>query len=322
MRMALSVLLVLLLVPGWSGDPRLDLLGSRERIVAVPVSLDPARPGRRRVGRLTWLGGVALSSPDPAFGGFSSLHVSGHRITLLSDGGNVVALSWLPGRGIVGSRFGNLPAGPGTGWQKADRDSESMAVGPDGTTWVGFENANAIWRYAPGFLRAEGRVRPAAMRRWPANGGAETMVWLADGRFLLIGEVSPRRGDPWRDGLVFAGDPLVRPLAFHFRFRPPADFDPSDAAALPDGSLLVLVRRFRLPYRFDARLLLVPAGAIRPGAAVTGTPIADFTPPVIHDNLEGVAVTREGRDTIVWLCSDDNQSVLQRSLLLKFRLGS
>ena len=42
--------------------------------------------------------------------------------------------------------------------------------------------------------------------------------------------------------------------------------------------------------------------------------------PLIHDNFEGVAITREGRDTIVWLVSDDNQLFLQRSLLLKFKL--
>ena len=42
--------------------------------------------------------------------------------------------------------------------------------------------------------------------------------------------------------------------------------------------------------------------------------------PLIHENFEGIAATREGAATIIWIVSDDNQLWLQRSLLLKFRL--
>src|SRR3954453_1139292 len=41
----------------------------------APVPLDAGDPDRRRLGRLTFLGGWRLDSNDPRFGGLSSLHV-------------------------------------------------------------------------------------------------------------------------------------------------------------------------------------------------------------------------------------------------------
>src|SRR3546814_10947121 len=87
MRILLAVLLALVCVPMWNGVPRLPLLGDRAVIHAERVALREGHPEVTRIGQLEWLGGVSLTSPDPAFGGFSALHVAGHRFTLLSDGG-------------------------------------------------------------------------------------------------------------------------------------------------------------------------------------------------------------------------------------------
>jgi hypothetical protein len=321
-RLLLSILLVLLFVPGYATVPPAPRLKAQGRMTVRPVPLDARDPARRRVGRLTYLGGVALSSADPAFGGFSSLTVTGDRFTLLGDGGSFIAFRMGADWRIGDLRFGVLPDGPGTGWNKADRDSESMTLDPaSGRIWVGFEDSNALWRYAPGFAQAEARARPQAMRKWPLAGGPESFVRLRDGRFVVIGETARWPHDRARAALLFAGDPtaVATPL-FRFSYAPPAGYDPSDAAELPDGDLLVLNRRFALPYDFTAILTIVPRAEIAPGKTVRGTPIARFAAPLIHDNFEGVAVTREGDDTIVWIASDDNQSVLERSLLLKFRL--
>lgn len=297
---------------------------------AIRVALDPADPSRRRLGALTYLGGVELTGRSPAFGGFSSLAVSGDRFTLLSDGGNVARFTmgadWRP----HGLRFDNLPAGPATGWLKSDRDSESLAVDPTtGTMWVGFENFNQIWRYAPDFAHVEGYVAPPAMANWPSNGGPESLARMPDGRFVTISEEAkvPRarwRGSDaarrWsRQGLIFAGDPLRhRPRRFTYRVSP--EHDVADAAALPDGALIVIERRFRLPFRFSNRIMLVPAGDIAPGRVARGRLLAELDAPLIHDNFEGVAVTQEAGAPILWLVSDDNQLLLQHSYLLKFRL--
>jgi hypothetical protein len=322
MRVLFAFLVLLALLPNYDGIAPMPLFSARTNMWVEPVSLDPARPQRTQVGALTFLGGIALKSHDPAFGGFSSLTVVGDRFTLLSDGGTFAQFrmdgDWRP-RDI---RFGNLPAGPGQGWAKEDRDSESMTRDPvTGDLWVGFENWNAIWRYAPDFARAEGAARPLAMRRWPYNLGPESLVRLRDAHFLTIAEGNRIDKARWREALVFAGDPTrdTRPL-FRWFYVPPSGFNPSDATELPNGDILIINRRFDLPFRFTATLTIVKRTAIRPGAMVKGQPVATFIAPLIQDNFEGVAVTREGSATILWLVSDDNQSILQRSLLLKFRL--
>jgi hypothetical protein len=49
--------------------------------------------------------------------------------------------------------------------------------------------------------------------------------------------------------------------------------------------------------------------------------LAELDAPLVHDNFEGITATQEGADTVIWLVSDDNRTpVLQRTLLLRFRL--
>lgn len=317
----LATVAVWLGVPGWTGDVRLPLLGERAVIRAERVAIDPADPARRRVGALTFLGGVRLTSPDPAFGGFSALDVQGGRFTLLSDGGNWVRFR-LDARGRVSApASGALPAGPKTGWRKQDRDSESLARDPlTGRWWVGFERANAIWRYDPGLTRDERAVRPAAMARWRDNGGPETMVRLRDGRFLVIAEERLKGAPPGREALLFAGDPTDGRPPVRFRLLPPPGFDPCDATELPDGRVVVLSRWWGLPLRFRSALTVIDPAAIRPGALIRGKEIARIAPPLHTENYEGIAAAVERGRTVLWLVSDDDQNRWEQTLLLKFRL--
>jgi hypothetical protein len=270
MRILLSVLLVLIFVPGWSGAERLPLLGDRAEIHAEPVMLVEDHPEIRRVGDLEWLGGVALTSPDPAFGGFSAMHIEGDRFTLLSDSGNVVrfrmGLDWR----ISDASFANLPDGPGPGWDKADRDSESLTIdSATGDAWIGFENSNEIWRYDAGFDAALGHAAPPAMQGWPENNGAEAMVRLASGAFLVIGETAHWPHTGTRIAIRFASDPTLAPRkGFRFGVRNPREYSPTDVTVLPDGRLLVLFRRFALPLDFSNKLALIDPHAIRPRRAV------------------------------------------------------
>ena len=153
------------------------------------------------------------------------------------------------------------------------------------------------------------------------NRGAEAMTLMPGGGMIVIGETEPWPGGKGRAGIRFSGDPTQAPRAgFRFSYMPPKGYDPSDMAVLPDGDLMILNRRFVFPFNFTAKLTIVDSAAIRPGALVQGREIATFAAPLLHDNFEGLAITREGPATIVWIVSDDNQSFLQRSLLLKFRL--
>ncbi|MGK6320783.1 esterase-like activity of phytase family protein [Sphingomonas sp. DT-204] len=319
MRFLRVILAVLLLCPSWSGEERLPLYRGTPTVKTRPVALGAGDP--QRIGALTFLGGLQLLSDDPAFGGFSSMTVDGDRFTLLSDGGLLFGFRMAPPMRPHNPWFGVLPAGPRSGWRKLDRDSESMVRDPaSGRIWVGFERFNMIWRYTPGFARPEGAATPPAMRDWPINSGAETMVRLRGGGFLVFSEGQKAPGGG-KAVLRFLGDPVSAPRrGFAFAYLPPRHYRPVDAAELPDGRLLVLNRRFSLGTGFVNKLTLVDTRKVKPGQRVVGREIAALESPLIHDNFEGIAITREGGATIVWLVSDDNLSWFQRTLLLKFRL--
>jgi hypothetical protein len=323
MRFAVPLSSLLMLSVTASGIEPRAVLGDRPHMVATAVPLDSADPNRTRLGALTYLGGLSLTSSDPAFGGFSSMRVAGERFTLLSDGGNLVAFSMGADLRPRDVRFADLP-GPGTGAIKRHRDSESLTWDPQtGRAWVGFENRNAIWRYDESMTRAERNIRPAAMADWSIAGGPEAMVRLRSGRFLVISETARPRGRPdARIALRFAGDPTEsKSPPERLAYVPPADYDPTDMAELPDGRLLVLNRQLSLSGLFTAKLVLLDMRGARAGAVVRGVELATFERPVQHDNFEALAITREGADTIVWIASDDNGEIWEQSLLLKFRLN-
>ncbi|OAN59222.1 esterase-like activity of phytase family protein [Sphingomonas sp. TDK1] len=324
--LALPPLALSILFLSASGKEPRTPLGTHPVVSATPVPLVPGDPTRRTIGRLDYLGGVRLTSPDLGFSGFSALSVTGDRFTLMSDRGNVVRFrmgaDWRPREPHF---IGELPAGPGTSVYKSDRDSESLAHDPKtGAFWVGFESHNAIFRYDSTFTRAPARAFPKAMRNWPTNGGPESMVRLADGRFLVIGETARPPGGPLdqREVLLFPQDPTIGDVQpVHLAYVPPPGYDPSDAAVLPDGRLLVLVRRFAVSSLFTVKIELVDIRGARAGQVLRGTEIADFSPPFQHDNFEGLAVQREGDSLVLWMISDDNEQWWEQTLLLKFRLN-
>ncbi len=320
----LSIALLLAVAPEWSGEPRLPLFRATPTVQYKSVPLATADPRRKQVGALTYLGGLHLWSSDRAFGGFSALAVAGKRMTLLGDGGLVFAFDIDRDLKLSAPSFGAVPDGPGAGWTRADRDTESLAVDPaSGRVWVGYESVNQIWRYAPGFARAEASAAPRAIRDWPQNGGAEAMVRLRSGRFVVIAEsdhVARRPGV--RSAVMFDRDPTdARAQAVRFGYRPPARYAPTDVAELPDGRMLVLNRAVGVTDLFTAKLVVIDPRRVTPGAVLTGPTVATLAAPVLHDNFEALAVTREGDATIVWIASDDNAPTwFQRTLLLKFRL--
>lgn len=320
MKWPLSIALVLAFVPGWTGLDRLPLIAPGAVVHAAAYVPEGGWP--RRIGELTPVGALRLWSRDPAFGGFSALSIDDGEITMLSDGGNYVRFA-ISGRRLATRAAGSLPAGPDTGWAKESRDTESLAVDRRaGKAWIGYERANAIWRYSADLRRVQAHVAPPPMRGWAVNGGPESMVRLRDGRFVVISEQSRadgRRG--LREALIFDGDP-TRPATKiqRFRYRPPSGFNPSDAAVLPGGDVVVLNRRFsRL--RFDAVLVRIPLAAIRKGATVAGREIARWGPPLLGENPEGLAVTQEHGQTMLWVVTDNDLAWYRPTLLLKFRLG-
>lgn len=292
-------------------------LPAMTRLEFEPLPLDAQDPAKRGIGALDYLGGWAIKSNDPRFGGISAMHVEGDEVTALSDAGSVIRFP-LPGRGPAQADIFPLPDGPGSSAAKGNRDVEAMAVSKD-SYWLAFEGANEIWRYSRKSWKRGASSAPPAMKDWPANVGSEAMLRLKDGRFVLFREEKAGR-DGSTQALLFEGDPALPSTRVRtIRYRPPDGYRITDAATLPDGRLLFLNRRFGLPGGFTAKLTLAP----EPGPAMetlAGAEIAHFQLPQPVDNMEALSVTQENGRNILWLASDDNLNPIQRTILLKLAL--
>ncbi|MGQ0558589.1 MAG: esterase-like activity of phytase family protein [Sphingosinicella sp.] len=313
--LALLLILGLLTTPVRPGPTRLDSGSVVSTVSAEPVLLDESNPGRRQVGPLRFVRGWNLDSPERRFGGLSAIQVEGDAVIAVSDAGSLLHFP-LP------RRAGRYPLQlqpllPAVR-SKAQQDSEALAVAGN-EAWVAFERMNGIARFDRARWQLRAVARPPAMRQWRGNNGAEALVRLPDGRFLVFAEL--RSGTRFSRVLLFHGDP-ARPgtRVTNLRFRRPRGFQVSDAALLPDGRLLVLCRRFRLLEGFSASLTIARLPAVRERAVIQGREIARFEAPLIVDNFEGVSVAREGGRTLVRLASDDNFMTMQRTLLLEFEL--
>ncbi len=274
--------------------------------------------GMARAGPLRVLGAWQLASPNRYFGSYSALVSLGDGTLLAaSDSGRRLRFT-PPGRHGPGPRFDYFAA-PEFG-EKRSADIEAMTRDPvTGQLWTALEWNNRIDRYDRD-LRLERRVQPAAMRRWRANTGAEAMVRLADGRFVVLAEAGERWFGDEGPGLLFPADPTEAAAPLRFRFRPPAGYSPVDLAALPDGRVLILLRRvlWGVPPHFAGKLMVAHPSTIRAGQAWHAAPLADLAAPLPVDNYEGLAI-EAGSDggLVLWLIADSNHTVFQRTLLLK-----
>jgi len=307
---------------------------------AAPVSIEVnARPlpafdtrDRRHVrfGSLQYRSGLILTSRFPGFGGLSGLRLDakGERFIAISDRGN-----WFTGRILYKGRemsgLDDVEAAPmlgpdgrpitARGWF----DSESIAL--DGSfVYIGLERVNQLLRFdfSKGFTRSRGEVMalPPAARKLPHNKGLEALVMVPKGLPLAgtLIAISERGLD--RDGNLMAfliGGPSPGP----FSLRRTGNYDVSDAVLLPSGDLLVLERKFSFLAGIGIRIRRIALKSVAPGALVDGPSIfaADFGYEI--DNMEGIDahVTPEG-DTVLTMVSDDNFSLIQRTLLLQFTL--
>lgn len=295
---------------------------SQQIVLTRPLDLPPL-PYRLGTSGLTLVGGWELNSDNSDFGGFSALHAAGGgRLLALSDAAILAGFTIRNGKVTRDSFIAPLPLRKDERNAKSSLDSESMAFDAvSGRFWVGFEQVHRIRRYSPAFARAEAKAKPAAMQGWPQNGGAEAMLRRADGTFVVFSESRSIRAGI-TIGLIFPSDPAEKGVkASGFAYQPPTGYRITDIAALPDGRLLALHRRFNYVSGVSAKIGLIDPASIAAGRLVQPTIIATLDPPFPVDNMEGIAVERERGKTIVWIISDDNYLAVQRTLLLKFEFS-
>jgi hypothetical protein len=317
-RIAVVALLAILAV----GGIRTIYPNASQDIAVKPLTLDPAHPGPRRLGDLIFLGAWELRSDNEDFGGLSALTaLAGGRFIAVSDAGTLIGFGLTSDDRTDRPFIAPLPEAHVPDATYEDRDSEGITYDAEsGQFWVSYEAKHAIRRFSRSFARSTGIVRPREMQEWPSNKGAEGIVRLTDGRFIAISE--SLEDDDTHQALLFSGDPVEPGTdVARFTYRPPAGYRVTDGVQLPDGRLMILNRRVSLPNGFAAKLAIVDVATVGEDKTVSGRVIATLAAPLLIDNMEGLAVRNEGSDTIIWLISDNNFNIFQRTLLMKFRLA-
>lgn len=315
---ALIVLVLGLLVPTWIHGPDAPDHVDRRLIVYPEQIRDPVRLARDlgpfRLEQAWQLQGSAIS-------GYSALlALSAHELLAVSDSARWLRVAMPPGGGLRHA-IGSVDLQGGSD-SKELRDVESATRDPQsGTIWLGMEGVNAILRMTPQ-LEERARIAPSGMREWGDNTGPEALARLADGRFVVLKE-TPIAGSGGRrhEGLVFNGDPTRGAKGQPIEFDGPRNFSVVDMAPLPDGRVLLLMRRlvWPMPLRFAGRIVIADPAQIARGRVWKAQQVAILASDMPIDNFEGMAVhARKDGSLTVWLISDNNgMNYWQRTLLWK-----
>jgi hypothetical protein len=307
-------------------DPPLHI-----EVDARPIAAFSARaPDQRRFGMVEFLGGLELKSSYSEFGGFSAIRVApdGEHFVSLTDKGR-----WLTGRivyerghpvGIADATMAPMLGPDGRtlaarGWY----DTESLAE-QDGWLYVGIERVNRIVRFdfaRRGLLaRAELVPAPPAVSRLPYNKGLEALTFAPRngklaGTLIAFSERGLDANGDLRAFLIGGATPG------EFSVKRRDGFDISDSVTLASGDVLLLERRFTWWTGIAMRLRRIPISEIAPGALVDGTDLLFADLGYQIDNMEGLSLHADSNgDTVLTIISDDNFSILQRTVLLQFKL--
>jgi hypothetical protein len=304
---------------------------ARIEIKAKPIENFEARdPARKRFGALDFRGGLELSSSHREFGGLSAIKVA-------ADGASFIALSdkaqWVRGRivyrGAAPVAIADAEIAPMLGpdgralTERGWYDTESLAD-DDGTLYVGIERVHQIVKfdYAKNGLLARAQVvpRPAGFAKLPSNRGIECLAAAPKqsslaGTLVAISERALDEAGNIKGFLVGGKTPG------EFTVKRIGDFDIVDCALLPDGGFLILERFFSWRQGVATRLRRFPLATIVPGAVLDGPVLMEADLGYEIDNMEGLSVHRAANgDIVLTLVSDDNFSIIQRTILLQFTL--
>ena len=320
-----------------SGDPSVAIT-----IEASPItSFSRLWPDYRRFGKVEYIGGLVLKSSHLEFGGLSAIRVE-------ADGQHFISLTdqgwWLTGRivyeggrpaGIADAKMAAMQGLGSVGRNRKDEhgwfDTESLAE-RDGFLYVGIERVNRIVRFD--FARCGLRARAVEVKdiaqgisHLPFNKGLEALAAPRTGRYAGTLIAFSERGlnaegnlKAFLIGAAPVESSLRRRDNAEFSVRRRDNFDISDSAMLPSGDVLLLERRFSWWTGIAMRLRRVAIADIAPGALVDGPDLLFADSRYQIDNMEGLSIHNDAGGIVLTLISDDNFSLLQRTVLLQFRL--
>jgi len=305
--------------------------GGPAYISATTISTFKRGSAETQFGALEFIGGLELSSDNALLGAMSAIRFrpdQQHFVSVLDTG------HWLTGaimrddkgrlKGISEARItpmidrdGGTDAGTG------GMDAEGLALRGDHIL-VSYEQHHRVDTYPdPGFEISppdDSLPIPIPRVELRSNRSLEALMIAPQSSPLAGAAVIVTEDSVDEQGNMFAAV-LEGPLQGRFTVRRHDDFDISDGVFLPDGDLLLLERRFGLVHGVGVRIRRIAGADIKPDAVLDGKVIFEAGSGYQIDNMEGLDVFRAADGSLhLIMISDDNHSILQRSLMLEFRL--
>lgn len=286
---------------------------------------------RKLFGKLEFIGGIEMSSSNALLGAISSIRFRPDRKSFLGvmdtghwvegairrdDKGRIAGVSDLTVTSII-------DAAGRTEQAKELMDCESVALRA-AEVLVSCERVHRVDAYPdPGFAQSRPiaslpiLISPKSLR---GNRGLETVAVSPKDSPLAGGVVVVSELSFDKAGHLYAAV-LDGPRKGIFGVVQKDPFAVTDGAFLPNGDLLLLERRFSFAEGMGMQVRRIPGEEIKPGAVVDGEVILQADMGYQIDNMEGLdVVPGPDGDIRVVLVSDDNHSILERNLMLEFRL--
>lgn len=294
-----------------------------------PVALFPDDPGRRVLGDLRYGGGLALSSADERFGGWSALEVS-------ADGSRILAISdrayWMAAQldydaagelsGVSDVEITAMLDASGAALSGERADAEGLADLGEGRYAVSFERDHRIdvyeiaadWSALAGATPAPLPAPPGA-DRLRNNAGTEALARLGDTLWAAI-EYPIMDGQPntlWRYDLNRLDIP---PVSAALSLAP--GFGLTGLAPDGEGGLVVIERFYARSVGNRIKIGQLNRGDLEGDGPASPQILAMLEPGMSLDNFEAAAVHGSGPGRRLLILSDDNFNDEQRTLLMSF----
>jgi len=304
-------------------------------VSSTSITFDKINSKACHFGRLTWRGGLELSSDHAEFGGYSGIALTdhGHQLFAVSDIG-----TWLRAKlvykkgqltGMTKTRIGPLRARNGKSLRKkkwADAEDISLWTTKNHTyALISFERKHRIGRFP---IDKTGLLKPVSYLKLPKgvfkttrNKGLESLTILTDkankGTVLTFLE---RRRDKKGN---HKGWLIRNKKSWPIRLKSHNGFDISGLTTLANGNVLVLERFFSIFSGVQMRIREIRHQDIKKRAVLDGEILISSTMRYNIDNMEGISShVNEAGETIISVMSDNNfnKSGLQRTVFLQFKL--
>lgn len=287
----------------------------------------------QQFGKLTYVGGFAMTSTNRNFGAMSSFRMldgSGTKFAAIADtgffiAGEVLRDAALKPVGMGEMAFHELPDLNGEiSNNKWETDSEALVVDGD-LAIIGFERKHRISAYQFDGVRLGERLKNfdfiISKNELRSNRGFETVARAPKDSLLSGALVAVSEKSIDKEGNILAAI-IDGPLKGVFKIARSDEFDITDGDFLPNGDLVILERSFGISRGIRMRLRQISASQIKPDAIVEGEILLEANMGHQIDNMEGLDIWQAPDGTTrLSLVSDDNKSILQRNLFLEFVLA-